>query len=82
MKIYANETSVLPLADDLLHPRRRRGLLARMFKPRAPITPDPNDADALERKRAALAYTPETPFLRDRVQTRVELPMLLRRQAG
>ena len=82
MKIYANETSVLPLADDLLHPRRRRGLLARMFKPRAAITPDPDAAAALERKRAALAYTPETPFLRDRVQARIELPMLLRRQAG
>ena len=52
------------------------------LKPRAPITPDPDAAAALERKRAALTYTPENPFHRDRVQARVELPMLLRRQAG
>jgi hypothetical protein len=82
MKLYANETSVLPLADDLVRPRRGRSLLARMFRPRAPITPDPSAAAALEQKRAALTYAPENGFLRDRVQPRVELPMLLRRQAG
>jgi hypothetical protein len=89
MKIYANETSVLPLADDLVRPRRGRGLLARMFRPRAPITPDPKAAAALARKYAQLAYTPETPFHRDRVQPKQRRtgaleswPMLLRRQAG
>lgn len=46
------------------------------------VAPDPQSAAELERRMAGMDYVPQTAFHRDRQQERVELPMLLKRQAG
>lgn len=63
----------------------------RLFRKPAPaepvrprVTPHPEQAAALERRRNELAYYPENGFHRDRIQERIDtrLPALLRRQAS
>lgn len=50
---------------------------------RVRVSPDPRDAEALERKRQQITYRPKNGFLLDEVQPREQAPtpVLLRRQA-
>lgn len=59
--------------------------MKRVLTPvRLPVAPHPDDAAALERKRAAVQVPPSAILHRDRVQRRLDeqTPALLRRQAS